>query len=72
MKALQVIGLLVCAGILVSCETYEAGGQGNQEQKRLAAVQEQRTQPQMDQSEQNLQNAQADLLNRGTNPSISY
>lgn len=71
MKALQFISLLICAGIFASCETTtQTTGTGNQEQKRLAALQQQ--QPQSDESEQNLQNAQADVINRGTNPGIRY
>ena len=71
MKPFQLIGLIACASVLIGCETItQDTGTGNQEQKRLAALQHQ--QPQSDESEQNLQNAQADLINKGTNPGIRY
>jgi hypothetical protein len=72
MKVLQLVGLVSCGLLFVACETTQTAGQGNQEQKRLAALQEERAQPQPDESEQNLQNAQADLINRGTNPAVRY
>jgi len=72
MKQFQLVGLIACVALFVGCENYQAG-QGNQEQKRLAALQQQRSQQQgTDESEQNLQNAQADILNRGTNPTVRY
>ena len=70
MKLLQLIGLIVCAASFVSCETTRIAGQGNQERKRLAALQEQ--QQQVDESDQNLWNAQHDRLVTGTNPALRY
>jgi hypothetical protein len=71
MKQFQLVGLIAGVALFVGCENYQTG-QGNQEQKRLAALQQQRSQQGTDESEQNLQNAQADLLNRGTNPTVRY
>ncbi len=72
MKQLQFVGLIASMTLFAGCETTQTAGQGNQEQKRIAALQEQRAQQQSDESEQNLQNAQADIQNRGTNPGIRY
>ena len=73
MKHLQLIGLIVCGALLISCETTQTAGMGNQERKRLAAIQqEQQEDAQMDESDRNLWNAQQDLLYTGTNPSVLY
>jgi Mg2+/citrate symporter len=74
MKHLQLIGLIVCGAILISCETTQTTSMGNQERKRLAAIQQQERQEdaQMDQSDRNLWNAQQDLLYTGTNPAVLY
>jgi hypothetical protein len=72
MKLLQLVGLIAGAAIFVSCESTKTGGMGNQERKRLAALQEAQSQPQPDESDRNLWNAQVDRLNRGTNPAIRY
>jgi hypothetical protein len=65
MKYLQLIGLIACAASLVGCETTQTAGQGNAEEKRLAALEQRRqTESQMDESEKNLWNAQRDVLNR--------
>jgi hypothetical protein len=46
---------------------------GNQEQKRLAAIQQQQQEDaQMDESDRNLWNAHQDLLYTGTNPAVPY
>ena len=73
MKYLQLIGLIVCGAILISCETTQTAGMGNQERKRLAAIQqEQQGDAQMDESDRNLWNAHQDLLYTGTNPAVPY
>ena len=72
MNHLQLVGLLGSLALLVSCETTQTAGEGNQEKKRLAAVQQQEQQPQPDESEQNLWNAQRDKLNRDSNPLRDY
>jgi len=72
MKHLQLIGLIVCGAILISCETPQTTGMGNQEQKRLAAIRQQQEDAQMDEADRNLWNAHQDLLNTGTNPAIPY
>ncbi|MEP7016004.1 MAG: hypothetical protein ABI925_11230 [Verrucomicrobiota bacterium] len=68
MKQLQLFGLIVFGVFLIGCEsTQTAGGMGNQERKRLAAVQqEQRIQ--VDETESNLWYAHQDKLNRDSRP----
>jgi hypothetical protein len=73
MKPLQLMGLLAFAALFVSCETTQPTGMGNQEQKRLAAIQQQQQEAsQMDEGDRNLWNAHQDQLNTGTNPAIPY
>jgi hypothetical protein len=73
MKHLHFIGLMVFAASLMSCETTQTAGQGNQEIKRLAAIQqEEQEAAQVDESERNLWNAQQDILLTGTNPATRY
>lgn len=71
MKHLQLIALVTCAAFLVGCETTQTAGQGNQEQKRMAALQQQEQEAaQMDEADRNLWNAQNDRMNRDSNPAI--
>ncbi len=73
MKHLQLIGLLGWIALLIGCETTQTTGMGNQEQKRLAAIQRQQQEDaQMDESDRNLWNAHQDLLYTGTNPAVPY
>jgi hypothetical protein len=72
MKQLQLIGLIACAAFLVSCESTETTGRGNQESKRLAAMQQQSEQPQPDEAQQNLWNAHENIVNRDGNPVRRY
>jgi len=73
MKPLQSLAFLGCALFLVSCETTQTPGAGNQEQKRLAQIQrEQQEAAQYDESDINLWNAHQDLLAKGTNPALPY
>ncbi len=73
MKHFQLVALLGWTAFLVSCETTETTGMGNQEQKRLAAIQqEEQENAQMDEADRNLWNAHQDQLNTGTNPAIPY
>jgi len=73
MKHLQFIALAACAVFLCGCETTQTAGMGNQEQKRLAAIQkEQQEDAQMDEADRNLWNAHQDFLLQGTNPMIPY
>ena len=73
MKQLQLIAVAAVAASLISCETTNQAGMGNQEQKRLAQIQRQQAESaQYDESDVNLWNAQVDVLNRGTNPAIRY
>jgi hypothetical protein len=73
MKPLQLVGPIASVALFVSCETTQTTGMGNQEQKRLAAIQqEQQEAAQMDEADRNLWNAQQDQLNTGTNPAIPF
>ena len=74
MKQLQLVALLAAMAVGFGCETTnQTAGVGNQEQKRLAQLQRQQQElAQYDESDQNLWNAQVDLLNRGTNPAVKY
>jgi hypothetical protein len=70
MKHLQLIGLIGCAIFFVGCESTQTAGRGTQEAKRLAAVQQERQrQAQTDEAQQNLWNAQQDIINRDGNAS---
>ena len=72
MKHFQLFGLLGCFVILVGCETTETAGQGNQERKRLAAIeQEQAEAAHIDESTANLWNAELDRMNRSSNPAVN-
>jgi hypothetical protein len=72
MKQLQLIGLIVCVGLVVSCETTQTAGQGNQERKRLAAIeQEKQAAANTDEAEQNLWSAQEARMNRESNPAVN-
>ena len=73
MKQLRLVSVIASTAILVSCETTQTTGMGNQEQKRLAAIQQQQQEDaQMDESDRNLWNAHQDLLYTGTNPAVPY
>ena len=73
MKPLQLVVLIAAMAVCVGCETTDqTAGMGNQEQKRLAQIQQQHDLAQYDESEQNLWNAQVDVLNSGTNPAIKF
>ena len=73
MKPLQFVGLIASVALFVGCETTQTAGMGNQEQKRLAAIQhEQQEAAQMDEADRNLWNAHQDLLYTGSNPVIPY
>jgi hypothetical protein len=73
MKHFQLVGLLGWTAFLISCETTQTTGMGNQEQKRLAAIQQQQQEAaRMDEADRNLWNAHQDQLNTGTNPAIPY
>ena len=74
MRQLQLVALIAAAAFLFGCETTnQATGMGNQEQKRLAALERQQAEDvRMDDSERNLWNAHQDLLTTGTNSAIPY
>jgi hypothetical protein len=73
MKCVQLIGLVGCGALLVSCETTTTARRGNQESKRLAAKQQQLQQrAQTDESQENLWTAQENNLNRDGNPARRY
>ena len=77
MKHLQFIGLMACAAFFVGCETTSTtgnpSGTGNQEAKRLAAIeQEKQHEQEMDEGQRNLWNAQHDIMTRDSNPATRY
>jgi hypothetical protein len=72
MSHIQLVGLIVCATFIVSCESTQTVGQGNQERKRLAAIQQRNRQRQPDESEQNLWSAQQNTINMDGNPMRRY
>jgi hypothetical protein len=73
MKAIQLTGVIVSFVLLVSCETTNSAGRGNQESKRLAAKQQQLHQrAQTDEGQENLWTAQENNLNRDGNPARRY
>lgn len=71
MKYLEFIGLIACATFFVSCETTNtagnSNGRGNQEAKRLAAIEQEKQEEQTDEAQRNLWNAQHDILTRDGN-----
>jgi len=74
MKQLQLVALFAAIAVGFGCETTNhTAGTGNQEQKRLAQLRRQQQDlAHYDESDQNLWNAQVDVLNRGTNPSTKF
>jgi hypothetical protein len=73
MKLLQLSGLILCCACFVSCETTSTTGRGNQETKRLAAIERERQQSEeVDERTRNLWNAQHDILTRDGNPATHY
>ena len=77
MKHFQFIGLIGCAALFVSCETTDMAsnpsGRGNQEAKRLAAIQqEEQESRETDEAQRNLWNAQHDVITRDSNPATRY
>ena len=74
MKQLQLVACMAIAALVAGCETTsETAGTGNQEQKRLARIQQEQQQAsQYDESEINLWNAHQDRLDTGTNPVVPY
>jgi hypothetical protein len=72
MKHLQLIGLIACAIFFASCETTNTADRGNQEAKRLAALHQRSEQSPPDEAQQNLWNAQENIMNRDGNPARRY
>ena len=72
MKHLQLIGLIACTAVLAGCESTDTAGRGNQESKQLAALRQQRQNERQDEAQQNLWNAQENILNRDGNPVRRY
>jgi hypothetical protein len=72
MKYFRFVGLMLCVAVFVGCETTQTAGMGNQERKRLAAIQqEQQEAASMDEAEQNLWNAQETRMNRESSPAVN-
>lgn len=77
MKHVQLLGLIACATFFAGCESTEmangANSCGTQETKRLAALRaQQQGQSQQNEAQQNLWNAQGNIVNRDGNPNRSY
>ena len=73
MKPLQFVGLIASVALFVGCETTQPTGMGNQEQKRLAAIQKEQAEgAQTDDGDRNLWNAHQDQLNTGSNPVVPF
>jgi hypothetical protein len=78
MNRLQLLALAACvAPLLVSCESTDVGAHraasGNQEAKRIAALEQERQQAaEVDEAQRNLWNAQHDILTRDGNPNLRF
>jgi hypothetical protein len=74
MKHLYLVALLACAVLFVSCQsTKTAGARGNQEAKRMAALEQERAEEEKtDEAQRNLWNAQHDILTRDGNAASHY
>ena len=73
MKPLQFVVLIAYVALFAGCETTQPTGMGNQEQKRLAAIQQEQAEgAQMDEADRNLWNAHQDQLNTGSNPVVPF
>jgi hypothetical protein len=73
MKNLQFTGLIACAAFLAGCETTETTGRGNQEVKRLAAIQQQEQEAkETDEAQRNLWNAHHDVITMDGNAGIRH
>jgi hypothetical protein len=72
MKRLQLVGLSLCLAGFVGCETTQTADMGNQERKRLAAIEQERAEAaQIDESTANLWNAESDRMNRYNSPAFN-
>jgi len=72
MKALQLMGLIACVALFNGCETTQTAGMGNQEQKRLAAIQQEQAEAaHIDEATANLWNAELDRMNRNSSPAVN-
>ena len=77
MKHVPFMNLIACAALFAGCESTDmANGSkqsGTQEAKRLAALREERQQQaHQDEEQQNLWNAQGNVVNRDGNPNRAY
>lgn len=69
MKHLRLVSFMILAAVVVSCESTQTAGQGNQEAKRRAALAQAHQNEQPDEAQRNLWNSQQDRINRdGNNP----
>jgi hypothetical protein len=68
MKLIHLLGLIACISLVNGCESDNSAGTGNQEEKRKAALRQQEQQS-ATQSDENLQSAHRDIINRDSNPS---
>jgi len=72
MRSVQILSVVLGFVFLVGCETTDVSGTGNQEAKRLAAIQQQRQKPPPEEAHANLWNAQENMLDRDSNPLRAY
>jgi hypothetical protein len=72
MKWLQIVTAMIGLGLLASCETTNVSGRGNQEAKRLAAIERHREQAPLPEDQANLWSAHRNILDRDTNPLRAY
>ena len=73
MNYFRFMGLIGLAALLAACESTSTAGRGNQEQKRLAAIQqEQHEDADVDEAKRNLWNSQHDVLTRDGNAALRY
>ncbi len=72
MKHLQLIGIIAAALFVISCESTNTTGRGNQESKRIAAVHQEQQNQEPDEAKRNLWNAEHDILTRDGNAASHY
>ena len=73
MKAMAWLALIGCVFLLIGCETTNvAGPGGNQEAKRLAAIERQKQEAPTDEATANLWDAHEKMLDRDSNPLRAY
>ena len=77
MKYLRLVGWVACAGLIAGCESTETAGNSNAAEQRAlarkrAAQAEAAEHTPRDEAQQNLWNAQHNVVNRDGNPMLGY